>query len=213
VYEAQGRYTEAEPLQIAALEGRKRELGAEHPSTLYSMMGLAELRWGQGRYEEGERLFVEALEALKRVLGDKHPNTLRCTIGLADLYSGQGRHEEARPLVEMLVSLFDGRPGIAKTNPGLKDRYASLMLTCEPSELQDPQVALRFALEANEMTGFEIAVFLDTLALAYHRTGQTATAIETQRKALALLPERETHSRAEFEQRLAEFEAALNREE
>jgi len=57
------------------------------------------------------------------------------------------------------------------------------------------------------------ALFLDTLALAYHRTGQNERAIETQRKALTLLPEDDKHNRAEFERQLTEFEAALKGKE
>ncbi len=35
VYELQGRYTEAEPLYVEALEIRKTELGDRHPYTAY----------------------------------------------------------------------------------------------------------------------------------------------------------------------------------
>ncbi len=90
---------------------------------------------------------------------------------------------------------------------GAKNSYAWDLLTSEPADLRDPQEALKYALEANEMTNHKVPSHLDTLALAYHRTGQTDTAIETQRKAISLLPEGE--SRAGYEERLEEFEAAL----
>jgi hypothetical protein len=64
-------------------------------------------------------------------------------------------------------------------------------------------------LEANDLTGFQNAGFLNTLALAYHRTGDTRQAIETQKKAIALLPDAGARARPRFEQQLAEFEAAL----
>ncbi|MFQ5424184.1 MAG: hypothetical protein ACE5F9_09410, partial [Phycisphaerae bacterium] len=50
--------------------------------------------------------------------------------------------------------------------------------------------------------------YLDTLALAYHRTGDTARAIETQEKAVALLPPGDSPTRKEFEARLEEFRQA-----
>jgi tetratricopeptide (TPR) repeat protein len=81
------------------------------------------------------------------------------------------------------------------------------LLTCEPSDLQEPESALRFATEANEMTDYENPAFLDTRALAYHRTGDTVKAIELGEKALARLPE--DADRTEYERRLAEFETAL----
>jgi len=51
--------------------------------------------------------------------------------------------------------------------------------------------------------------YLDTLALAQHMTGDTAKAIETQRRALALIPPEYHQQRKKFEERLAEYEAAL----
>ena len=43
LYEAQGRYNEAEPLFERALAGREHLLGAEHPDTLASVNNLAVL--------------------------------------------------------------------------------------------------------------------------------------------------------------------------
>ncbi len=51
--------------------------------------------------------------------------------------------------------------------------------------------------------------YLDTLALAQHRTGDTAKAIETQRRALGLIPPKYHQPRKEMQERLAEYDAAL----
>ncbi|MHC5003328.1 MAG: hypothetical protein ACYTJ0_09405, partial [Planctomycetota bacterium] len=51
--------------------------------------------------------------------------------------------------------------------------------------------------------------YLDTLALAQHRTGATAAAVETLRRSIALGPEGE--DRSDRAERLAEYEAALDR--
>jgi len=45
--------------------------------------------------------------------------------------------------------------------------------------------------------------------LAQHRTGDTAKAIDTQRRALGLIPLEYHQQRKEMEERLAEFETAL----
>ena len=50
LYESQGRYTEAEPLYIKALDMRKKLLGAEHPDVASSLNNLAFLYNAQGRY-------------------------------------------------------------------------------------------------------------------------------------------------------------------
>jgi tetratricopeptide (TPR) repeat protein len=76
LYQAQGRYGEAERLLKRVLEAEERVFGKEHPSTLISVNNLAELYRIQGRYGEAEPLFKRALEAKERVLGKEHPSTL-----------------------------------------------------------------------------------------------------------------------------------------
>ncbi len=48
-YWNQGRWKEAEKLDIRALETSQRVLGEEHPDTLNSMANLASIYYGQGR--------------------------------------------------------------------------------------------------------------------------------------------------------------------
>jgi hypothetical protein len=48
-YSNQGRWKEAEELQVQVMETRKRVLGDEHPSTLTSMNNLALTYESQGR--------------------------------------------------------------------------------------------------------------------------------------------------------------------
>ena len=54
----QGRWKEAEELDVQVMETRKRVLGLEHPSTLTSMANLASTFWNQGRWKEAEELEV-----------------------------------------------------------------------------------------------------------------------------------------------------------
>ena len=75
LYESQGRYGEAEPLYVEALEISKAALGDRHPDTASSLNNLAALYESQGRYGEAEPLYVEALEIWKAELGDRHPAT------------------------------------------------------------------------------------------------------------------------------------------
>ena len=85
-------------------------------------------------------------------------------------------------------------------------------MTCEPEDLRDPQTALRFALQAVEMSDGENAGILDTLALAFFMTGDTAKAIETQVKAVSLLPPGESSVRTEIEANLAKYRQAAKNE-
>ncbi|KAM3450008.1 hypothetical protein MY3296_006469 [Beauveria thailandica] len=58
-YRNQGRWEEAERLEVQVMETRKTKLGADHPSTLTSMSNLASTYNYQGRWEEAERLEVQ----------------------------------------------------------------------------------------------------------------------------------------------------------
>ncbi|WP_080601761.1 tetratricopeptide repeat protein, partial [Microcystis aeruginosa] len=75
LYESQGRYPEAEPLYLEALDLTKRLLGDNHPHVATSLNNLAGLYESQGRYPEAEPLYLEALDLYKRLLGDNHPHT------------------------------------------------------------------------------------------------------------------------------------------
>ncbi len=173
------------------------------------MDNLAILYKNQGRYDEAEPLHVETLEIRKRVLGEEHPRTLESMDGLATLYAKQGRSDEARPLVRELLDLRRTRAERPGATANEKNEYAWVLLTCDPPDLRDPGAALPLAIEANELTGHKNPNFLDTLSLVYHLTGDTAKAVENQKKAIALLPPSESSLRTSLETALADFESAL----
>jgi hypothetical protein len=52
-------------------------------------------------------------------------------------------------------------------------------------------------------------MYLDSLAAAQHQTGDTSAALDTQRRALELMPE---GADPEMAERLSEYEAALAEE-
>ena len=97
------------------------------------------------------------------------------------------------------------RPGAA---PDDKNAAAWELLTCEPTDLRDPDAALPLARDACAMTNNANHTYLDTLALAQHLTGDTPAAIETEKKALSLLPP-DAPERSDYEAALARFEVAL----
>jgi UDP-2,3-diacylglucosamine pyrophosphatase LpxH len=93
-----GRYEEAEKLQVQVMQARKRLLTDEHPNTLASMANLAATYRNQGRWKEAEELEVQVMETRKRVLGNEHPHTLSSIGNLAVTYRNQGRWKEAEEL-------------------------------------------------------------------------------------------------------------------
>jgi hypothetical protein len=67
-YWNQGRWNEAEQLQIQVMDMRKKLLGAKHPDTLSSMENLASTYQNQGRWNEAEKLELEVTN-IKIIIG------------------------------------------------------------------------------------------------------------------------------------------------
>ncbi len=130
LYADQGRYTEAEPLVVQALEISKAALGDRYPNTAASLNNLALLYQSQGRYGEAEPLYVQALKISKAELGDRHPSTASSLNNLAGLYKSQGSYVEAEPLyVQALeirkAELGDRHPSTASSLNNLAGLYES----------------------------------------------------------------------------------------
>ena len=64
LYQAQGRYGEAEPLLRRALEARERVLGPEHPHTLTSVNNLAVLYFTQRDWTRAAQFWRRSTAAI-----------------------------------------------------------------------------------------------------------------------------------------------------
>jgi hypothetical protein len=73
LYSDQGKYGKAEQLFAKVLEGKRRVLGEEHPSTLIGANNLAMKYLRQGKYSQAEPLFTKLLAVRRRVLGKDIP--------------------------------------------------------------------------------------------------------------------------------------------
>jgi tetratricopeptide (TPR) repeat protein len=92
--------------------------------------------------------------------------------------------------------------------------YANALLTSEIESLRQPAKALELALRANRATRETNAMFLDTLAWAYFRSGDAPSAVRTERQALALVPAGNALGqglRSELEQGLTQFETEIKK--
>ena len=69
LYDAQGKYAEAEPLHKRALQIREKALGPAHPNVATSLNNLALLYDAQGKYAEAEPLHKRALQIREKALG------------------------------------------------------------------------------------------------------------------------------------------------
>ncbi len=211
VYMAQNRPDEAEPLYLQTLETRRRVLGEAHPHALGSMNNLANLYAEQGRYDEAVPLYLETLEIQRRVLGSEHPETLTSMYNLALLHTNQGQHIEAEAFYRELLNAQILGAEHPNADAATLNEAAWALLTFAIEAVRDPSRALDYAQRActlAEAAGNDrLWAYLDTLALAQHRTGDSETAIETQRRAIDLVPEGQDTT--QLEQTLAEYQTAM----
>jgi hypothetical protein len=74
-YRNQGRWKEAEELEMQVMETRKKVLGQEHPDTLTSMNNLAFTLKSQGCDVDAIELMVKCVRLRKKILGMDHPDS------------------------------------------------------------------------------------------------------------------------------------------
>ena len=86
LYDAQGRYAEAEPLYKRALAIREKALGPDHPDVAPSLNNLAALYDPQGQYAQAEPLYKRSQEIREKALGPNHPDVATSLNNLAVLY-------------------------------------------------------------------------------------------------------------------------------
>ncbi|KAF8978980.1 hypothetical protein BDQ17DRAFT_1439776 [Cyathus striatus] len=70
----QGKWNDAEQLEIHVMEMKTRFLGVEHSDTLSSMANLAATYRDQGKWNDAEQLQIHVMEMKTRILGLEHPD-------------------------------------------------------------------------------------------------------------------------------------------
>lgn len=97
-YHRQGRWKEAEIIQVDVLEQQRRHLKTGHQNIMESASNLALTYHMQGRWKEAETLMLEVLEQRHEISGGGHPDTITAAANLASIYHVQGKWQEAEKL-------------------------------------------------------------------------------------------------------------------
>ena len=84
IYHHQGRWKEAEELNVQVMEVRGRVLGEEHPDTLICMNNLAWTLKAQGRDDEALKLMTKCVPLFTEKQGANHPNVQASTKALTE---------------------------------------------------------------------------------------------------------------------------------
>ncbi len=198
-------------------------LAAEQPNNVeyrrlisYTQMYVAQALFAQDDRAGAMRTFSKAAQSMQMLISID-PSDSKAPAGLAltlssmagemkksgDLPAAEKASSEA---IELMRAIAE-RPG---AGPYEWNVYADILLKSEIEHLREPAKALELALRASRATQETNPTFLDTLAWAYFRTGDTAAAVRTERKALNLVPAGNALGqglRSELEQGLAQFQA------
>jgi serine/threonine protein kinase/tetratricopeptide (TPR) repeat protein len=110
-YDELGEQAAARRNSERAFELRERILGAEHPLTLDSMIGLAGILTSAGSPNEAVAFCEKTFALLKRLRGRAHPDTFKCMDNLGMAYGAVGRWSEAVVLLEESVQLHKAKQG------------------------------------------------------------------------------------------------------
>jgi hypothetical protein len=92
----------AEPLLVAAWQGRLVRLGPTHPETAQTIGNFATLRGMQQRWSESEELHVESLRA-RDIAAPIEPGYVNVARSLSIVFRETGRRADARSLLEYVL--------------------------------------------------------------------------------------------------------------
>lgn len=181
-----GRYAEAQPFCIRALQIREQVLGLEHPDVVQSLELLAGVYHKQGQYAEEEPLFQRIISYQKQTLGPRHPDVAKSLHGLGKLYYRQGRYAEAEPLLQQALSIYGQALGPENANT------LSLLgiLYWEQGRYAEAEPLLQQALSIFEQalgpTSPEVANALTGLGVVYKAQGKYDEALLLHQRALSI---------------------------
>jgi serine/threonine protein kinase/Tfp pilus assembly protein PilF len=114
IYEKLGKFSSADAMLRAALDGRRALFGEGDPAVARSRVALGRLRTDEAKYDEAERLVREGLDEAKRRLPAGHPDVARATTALGKVLEERGDYPRALPVLEAAVSLTEAAaPGSA----------------------------------------------------------------------------------------------------
>ncbi|MBD1848369.1 tetratricopeptide repeat protein [Cyanobacteria bacterium FACHB-63] len=103
IYQELGRYGEAEPLFLQALEAYIATSSEEHYNIALTCHKLARLYQELGRYGEAESFFLQALQAYSTTPEEERLNIIGVCNNLALLYRDQRRYKEAETIFKQAL--------------------------------------------------------------------------------------------------------------
>ncbi|MHC5108904.1 MAG: tetratricopeptide repeat protein [Planctomycetota bacterium] len=187
------RYDDACAAYEAELQIRRDTQGDQHPRTLQTMRALAGAYLKLERYNDACAAYEAELQIRRDTQGVEHPRTWQTMRALAGAYLKVERDDEALTLCRELLEQLPARADDTTASSTALFTVA-WVLTRDIEELRNPEKAADFSQHAVNIAKKRkkrlVHQYLDMLALAQYQAGKTAEAIETQKRAIARIPER-----------------------
>jgi tetratricopeptide (TPR) repeat protein len=184
-----GRYADAEPPLMRALEIREEVLARTYSALAQSLNNVGMLYQSRGHYDEAEPLLKQALEIREQVLEPTSDALAQSLNNLAKLYDEQGRYAETEPLYKRALEIRKVTLGPEHFKVGLLlHNLASLYLTEGRYDEAEPlfKHALRIAENALGLDHPDVAMSLDGLGILYRSQKQYEKAEPLFTRALGI---------------------------
>ncbi len=211
-------YEEALALRVKTVEIAPGLIGEANPHTLNLRSQLAALYVKMGRYQDACSVYETDVNERRRFAGvSRRPPLWAAMKGLGTCYEMLGRDAAASDVYRDLLDHLTVDADDDSASPMELATVAWVHLR-PIDEIHNPSRALRFAERAVELVQSrggaprnpQFHRMLDTLASAQHQTGDTITAVETERLAIASVRDTvQLELLGEYQSRLEAYEAAL----
>jgi tetratricopeptide (TPR) repeat protein len=193
IYDASGKYAQAEPLYQQAFALYEKYLGPEHSYTARSVNNLAGLYNMQGRYAEAELLYQQALAIREKTLAPEHLDIASSLNNLAYCYEDQGKYVEAEMLIKRALVIYEQLSG--PDHPDTANSVNNLAeLSCQQGKYTEAEPLYRRAQSIYEQhLGFDhpdTANVLNNLAALYCEQKKYLEAESLLRQALTICEQR-----------------------
>ena len=189
LYDAQGRFAEAEPLLRRSLEILEKALGPNHLEVGAKLNSLALLYRAQVRYAEAEPLNQRSLGIAVKALGANHQIVGTSLNNLALLYREQGRFAEAEPLYYRSLVIREKALGPDHPDVGVSLNNLAALYQAQ-GRFAEAEPLFRRSLSISEkVLGPDhpsVGTMLNNLAELYDAQGRYAEAEPLSRRSLGI---------------------------